>query len=363
MRILFFYYSMHFGGAERMISLLANSMAEHGNAVEIVTMNGEASFYPLASSVRYVPMNIAKNSSGCIDAVRNNLRALRTIRQTFSAFRPDVVLCFSTEYQLRAWLARGLQGYCIIGSERANPYSQPKGIWSVIRKPVSMLCDGFIFQTVGVQALFPKAAQHKSIVLHNMVDTAQFQAAELPWAQRSGLCAVGRMDAGKCFDDLLRALALVVKRHPQAHLDLFGDGAERQNLERLAQELGLTESVSFHGRSQTVLQEYARHKIFVMTSRSEGMPNVLLEAMASGCACVSTDCDFGPSDLIVSGENGFLVPVHDVEAIAGRICALLEDDGLCEQLGCRARAIRETHDTACIGDQFYRYLEQRLQER
>ena len=97
-----------------------------------------------------------------------------------------------------------------------------------------------------------------------------------------------------------------------------------------------------------------------MTSRSEGMPNVLLEAMASGCACVSTDCDFGPSDLIVSGENGFLVPVHDVEAIAGRICALLEDDSLCEQTGRRARAIRETHDTACIGDQFYRYLEQRL---
>ena len=361
MRILFFHYSMQAGGAERMISLLANDLSHRGGRVKIVTLDHLPSFNPLAPDILYMPLNTARHSRNAADAIKNNLFTLQRLRQALKAFQPDVVIAFYPNTELFAYLARGhAHRYCLIGSERANPHTWSKSIWSAIRKPVSMLCDGFIFQTAGVQALFPKATQRKSIVLHNMINAAQFQAAELPWAQRSGLCAVGRMDAGKCFDDLLRALALVVKRHPQAHLDLFGDGVERQNLERLAQELGLSEAVSFRGRSQTVLQEYARHKIFVMTSRSEGMPNVLLEAMASGCACVSTDCDFGPSDLIVSGENGFLVPVHDVEAIAGRICALLEDDSLCEQTGRRARAIRETHDTACIGDQFYRYLEQRL---
>ena len=93
-----------------------------------------------------------------------------------------------------------------------------------------------------------------------------------------------------------------------------------------------------------------------LISKHEGLPNVLMEALASGCACVAANCDFGPSELICDGENGFLVPVHDPDAMADRLCLLLEDKMLCRRLSETAVSIRDTHDIARLGASLRSYL-------
>lgn len=363
MKILFYHYSMQTGGAERAIALLSNYAVRQGDEVTILTKDNAPSFYTLDPRIRLIHLNTACSSANKVEAIKNNLYGLARLKSALRSCKPDVVICFGavSNSLFQAWLVK--ERRCkLIGSERANPLEWPKSIWLKLTPWISTKCDGFIFQTTGVRDLYPVKTQEVSIVLQNSIDTTAFEQAEFPWDARAGICAVGRLDSVKCFDDLLRAFAIVHQRFPEAHLDLYGDGPERARLQELANALDLGTAVIFRGSNQKIISEYARHKLFIMTSRSEGMPTVLLEALASGCACVSTDCDFGPSDLIRDGENGFLVPVHDIDAAADRLCRLLEDDVLSRRFGEAAKSIRETNSVEKIGDAFRTYVRRIIDE-
>lgn len=359
MKILFYQSSLQAGGAERAVALLANYVVQQGDEVTIFLKDKMPPFYPLDPRISLVHLDTDRSSRSKWGAIKNNLYGISRLRSALRACKPDVAICFGavSNSLFQTWLVKGHR--CkLIGSERANPLEWPKSFWLKIAPWISTKCDGFIFQTTGARSLYPLKTQKRSIILQNSVDTQAFKQAEKAWDARTGVCAVGRLDSVKCFDDLFRAFAIVHKRFPDVHLDLYGDGPERARLEELADTLDIGTTVTFRGNSQQIISEYAKHKLFVMTSKSEGMPTVLLEAMASGCACVSTDCDFGPSDLIQDGENGFLVPVHDIDAIADRLCRLLEDDALGRRLGEAAKGIRETNSVEKIGEAFRRYVQQ-----
>lgn len=357
MKLLFFHSSMQAGGAERNIALLSNYAVCQGDDVTIVTMDERPPFYQINPSITQIRLDCSRQSKNVLEALRNNFRTCRAIKKAYRSQRPDFVICFGPNTALLSFLARGVMKYRIISSEATNPYLCQTGFWNKSKKWISLLCDGFLFQTEGARRYYPASTQKKSIIFQNGINSSIFESNVYPWEKREHICAVGRMDDWvKCFDDLLTAFSKVQKKHPSVKLDIYGDGILRTELEAMSKRLGLQSSVIFHGRCSTILEEYSKHKLFVMTSRLEGLPNALMEAMASGCACVSTDCDFGPSELIRDGENGFLVPVHDVDAIAERLCVLLEDDELCHRLGEAATEIRKTHDIECVGNVFRNYL-------
>lgn len=356
MKFLFYHHSMQTGGIERTISLLSHYLTMCGHEIAIVTMDDKPSFYSIHSKVRYVALNTARVSTGKADAIKNNFFAIQAVKKELKFFRPDMVVCFQPNTLLFSWLARGGMSCRIIGSEPANPYHWNEGFWNRAKKWIALCADGYMFQTAGAQSYYRPKTRKNSFVISNILESEQFIEAELPWDERKNLCAVGRLIDGKRFDDLLRAISLVAKKYPDVHLNLYGDGPARKKLEALCAELGLQNTVRFCGRNNQIVGEYAKHKIFVMTSESEGLPNVLIEAMASGCACVSTNCDFGPAELIQDGKNGFLVPVHDVDAIADRVCKLLEDDALSKQFGENAKSIREKNCPEQVGKQFLDYV-------
>lgn len=148
---------------------------------------------------------------------------------------------------------------------------------------------------------------------------------------------LGRLDAQKGLDVALDAWARVIARRPAAHLVLAGDGPARTALEKKARELGLAERVRFLGTRPDPERLLQAGRIFVLPSRSEGMSNALLEAMATGLGCVATRIG-GNSDLMEHGGTGLLVPPGDSEALADALLALLEDVGLRIRLGAAARA-------------------------
>lgn len=361
MKIAFFHYSMQAGGAERTIANLSNYLVEKGDSVTIITADDRPAFYVLDQRVRQCSIHTARVSKNTWQAVQNNLFTVRQLKKVFREISPDIVICFETTSLFPVWLARNHRSYKIIGSERTNPFLDNGGFWNRIKGWISARCDGFVFQTAGARSYYPPKTQERSIILGNPLDPMQYESTRRDWSTRADLCAAGRLAAVKCFDDLLKAFAIVIRQYPSAALDLYGDGPEGERLEELAQQLGLQQNVHFCGRTQDMRSAYSQHKIFVMTSCLEGMPNVLMEALANGCACVATNCDFGPSELIRDGENGFLVPVHDVDAIAQYLCRLLGDDGLCRSLGEQAEAIRNTHSLEAIGCRFRQYLLQMLQ--
>ncbi len=149
------------------------------------------------------------------------------------------------------------------------------------------------------------------------------------------ILAVGRLVPAKDFSTLLKAFAYIHAKRP-ARLIILGEGRERPTLEKLAEELGIASNLSLPGFEDNPYAFMAQASVFVLSSRLEGLPNALLEALACGCPVVSTNCRSGPQEILDNGTFGTLVPVGDDKALAAAILRTLEHPPNTEKLRARA---------------------------
>lgn len=145
--------------------------------------------------------------------------------------------------------------------------------------------------------------------------------------------AVGRLAYEKNFPSLIKAWSIVASAHPDWKLDIFGDGGDYSLISSVITKEGLLEQVSLKGTTIDIRKELLSSSIFIMTSRYETFSLALLEALGCGLPIVSYDCPFGPRAVINNGQNGYLVPLDNETALADRICQLISNDGLRQQIG------------------------------
>jgi len=148
--------------------------------------------------------------------------------------------------------------------------------------------------------------------------------------------SVGKLDAQKGYDILVEAWKLVAVKHPDWVLTIFGEGPWESMLGNRIKELDLVDQIKLHRNITDVVSQYLNSSIYVMSSRYEGLPMVLIEAMSCGLPIVSFDCEFGPRELIIDGESGLLVPPDNLEQLAEKICILIEDENLRKKMGVKA---------------------------
>ncbi len=180
-------------------------------------------------------------------------------------------------------------------------------------------------------------------VVYNPVVTADLTELEKvepddPWLADGGpvVLAAGRLVPAKGFDHLLAAFA-ELNTDPSARLVILGEGPERTALDRLARDLGINDRVRFAGFDPNPFRYMSRCAVFVLSSRYEGLPGALIQAMACGAAVVACDCPAGPAEIVEDGVDGFLVPPGDRPAMVARIAALLDDPEMRRRLGEVAR--------------------------
>jgi glycosyltransferase involved in cell wall biosynthesis len=164
--------------------------------------------------------------------------------------------------------------------------------------------------------------------------------------------AAGRLTRQKGFDRLLPAWRELAQRYPDWKLEIFGDGRERESLQSQIDELGIGASVRLAGFTSQLDDELARASLYVMTSREEGFPMVLIEAMGVGLPAVSVDCDTGPRDIITDGVDGYVVPEEDQPALVAAMSELMSDRDKRRSFGAAARAVVERYDAAAIAERW-----------
>ena len=156
------------------------------------------------------------------------------------------------------------------------------------------------------------------------------------------IVAVGRLTAQKNFASLIRAFSRVAEIHPDWNLEIYGEGEEREALQRQIDGLSLEQNVCLCGNISRVQEKMLGASCFVLSSLFEGLPLVMLEAMSCGLPVVSYDCPCGPKDIITDGVDGFLVATGDERMLADRICGIIENPDMRAEMG--AAALRKSEN-------------------
>jgi glycosyltransferase involved in cell wall biosynthesis len=335
-RLIFVISSLGGGGAERVISLMANDFAARGREVTLVTLAGknEASAYPLHPAVKRGYLNALGKSR---NALADNFDRIRKLRRIFRESRSDAIISFMESTNILTLLAAMGLGRRVLISDRIDPSSYSYGrIWRLLRNLVYPLADKVVVQTKAAVTHYPRYLAGRMVVIANPLQP-RAGSHEKKASGAVFICGMGRLTRQKGFDVLLRALQRVVKKHPSVHLKIWGEGEERESLKILRDSLGLTDYVEFPGFTDDAAGALEEADIFVLSSYFEGFPNVLLEAMQAGAAVISTDCPNGPAEIITPGEDGLQVPPGDAHALAEALEKLIHNEAERCRLAANAR--------------------------
>ncbi|RMG37224.1 MAG: glycosyltransferase family 4 protein [Planctomycetota bacterium] len=362
MRVTVVIHSLTGGGAERIAAELAGICAERGCSTSLVSMDRPRSGeYALDARVTRRDLDVLGTSRGPWDAVRSNRQRIRSLRQALQTLHPDVVVSLTEKTNVLTLLAAGPLGIPVVVSERVDPRQHRVGsAWSLLRRLTYRRAAALVVQTRSVAEWARRIAPHVPVtVIPNAVRTppAWVQTRRGRGQRNQQVVGIGRLEPQKGFDLLLTAFARVIQTCPQATLTLVGEGSQRASLEAGVRELGLAERVRFSGRLADVWEVLAAADVFVLSSRYEGFPNALLEAMAAGVACVAFDCPSGPGEIIRHGCDGLLVPTGDVDALAAAVTRLLRDEALRRRLGEAARAVVDRFDERTYADRWMAVLQ------
>lgn len=355
MKIIFVISAMNGGGAERVLATLANRYVDQGNQVTILMVAGDESAYPLDQRVHSLSIGQPSHGNSFVQ-----IKRLLAMRNYFKQHRDSVIVSFGTEINLFTILSSlGLKNKVIV-SERNDPNQCS---YKKVRDAVYGLCRNFVFQTEDARRCFSSKIQRNSVVIPNPIRRELPEAVSVDsdcCIREKKIAAVGRLEPQKNHTLLLKAFAGFHEAYPEWELHIFGQGSLEQKLKQQVTIQGIEKSVFFEGFQSDVLERIRPYGMYVLSSDYEGISNSLMEAMAMGIPCISTDCPIGGSALCTQdGENGLLVPVGDATALKKAMERIAGDKHLAEELGKNAVSVRERFSENVIAEKWHRYIERR----
>ena len=352
MKILFFVSSLNAGGAERVATTLANAWAKQGNEVVLVPtyLAQRTSFYQVDDDVTLTWL--ADVPGHAVSRKVPGLGKWVQIRTLIKATQPDVVVSFLTNVNVNVLIASMGMDVPVVVSERTNPvYSQSAGkLLQLLRRLTYRRARFVVMQTQAsvepFKALVPGVRDvavvpnplPPSMPAPRMTDDSALPIYQASDCSVKHIVAMGRLVATKQFDVLMDVFGQLASRHPQWCLTIWGDGPLRASLEQQIEKKGLTGRIVLAGRTSDPWQALSRADIFAMTSRVEGFPNVLMEAMALGLPCVALDCPSGPAELTRNGQDARLLPLQQPDALVDALDNLMRDASARRVLGRQAAA-------------------------
>ena len=319
MKVMFYINHLGHGGAERVMVNLAKQFAENGDDVTIATSFRAENEYELSDKVRRI--NILSEYPTSFFA--RNFQLIKRLRKLVKNEKPDMMVSFMAEPNFRAVSACLFTKTKSIISVRNDPNKEyPTGVFRFLAKTLYRCADGVVFQTDDAQNWFPKAIRKKSRIIFNQV-ADKFYNTDCK-DERSGIVTVGRLTNQKNHKMLISAYAKIADEITD-DLVIYGDGELRDDLSAYAESLGISNRVFLPGVVDNVECVINSAKLFVLSSDYEGMPNALMEAMALGVPCISTDCPCGGPKMLF-GDDRYLVSVGDENALADKMLYVLKPE-------------------------------------
>ena len=361
MRVVFITNSIGFGGAEKMVAFVSNSLCRRGHEVSIIDFNA------FGEKINVIQQTFEDSicvktydgrQGGELSRIKKFLFAYRSILKS----NVDVIVGFTAFPNYVGRLIGWFKGIPSIMSERGNPYVtiNKKNLHSLLELIVINQSDGGVFQMEGAKSFYGRKLQERATIIPNPI-FIQKPIREVPFDQREKtVVSVGRLDNyQKRYDIMVKAFSLFVKKNPEWILKMYGDGADVELIRDWVLKEGLVDKVRFMGVSRNPMEDIRKEGMFLITSDFEGISNALLEAMAVGMPCVSTDSAPGGARMLISdGHNGLLAPIGDPLAIAEAMNRFVENPNLAKSCAKNAREVIKRFAADKLIDSWEAYLKE-----
>jgi glycosyltransferase involved in cell wall biosynthesis len=304
------------------------------------------------SSALYHPADIRKHNH----SLWTDLQLVRHMR------RAEGIAIASRPGQIIQLADLALPGLITVGLEQMNLGSHAKNLRKAMIRRYRKL-DGLAVLTDQDRQAYERAMNGTAPPMWRLPNTVR--EIEPPRADLSAkrIFAAGRLTPQKGYDFLLDAWAPVARKHPDWELKICGNGQSRSRLEERIEEEGIGGQTILAGPTNDVPGEMAQASVYALSSRFEGFPLVLVEAMSKGMACVAFDCPTGPADIIDDHRNGLLVPAKDVDGLRTALLEMIEDEELRRRCGEAAIETARDYTMAAIGPKWEEMLQALLQQR
>ncbi len=350
MKIGFVIGSLKYSGAEKIARYLTESFATQGHNVSVLLL-GEQKPCEDITGIKQIPLFITGNR------YTRFLKRQKAIRETVEKEKFDVVVSFGVVYNLDVMEALKNVRIPVILCERNDPYTDPhRKILRLRRNLIYKKATGYVFQTERIADFFGKEIKSRSIVIPNFIEK-RYEKTDTQNNENIIVITARLAERQKNISMLLRVFKKFSLNHDYK-LYIVGDGPDRAMYEKYIKENHMFDKVILTGR-QNVIPYLEKAKFFVLTSNYEGMPNSLIEAMAMGLPCVSTDCSGGgAAALIDDGINGILIPVNNEDKLFEAMTKIADDGEMRTKLADEAYKINETLEINKIISMWKNYIEE-----
>lgn len=338
MKILLVIHSLNsVGGAETILVHYANYFVSKGDVVSICILDNENVYFDLDSRLSLYRKESDKNSF---------LSQIMFIKSTIKQFNPDIVLSSVSAVNILSTIAANMAKKPIVMAEHSSYANGLKNkVWKFLRRLVYPFADKLIILTEE-----DKEKYHYVKDVQVLRNPLMLHQNHVGLERENIIFAAGRLEYIKGFDMLIEAFSTL--NQPNWKLMIAGEGSERKALESLIESLNLKEKVILLGFVEDMEYVYRNASIFVLSSRTEGFPGALCEAMGYGCASIAFDCETGPKEIIHHGESGILVPANDVKKLSQEMDQLINDKERRVFLGKNAQSIKDELDIERLGTQW-----------
>lgn len=341
--ICFYIGSLHKGGAERVFVNLAGYFQEKGYQVTMVTQYQfpAAEEYALPPGVRRVLSDLTEAELSN-SRIINFCRRVSKLRRIWKREKPNLVLsCIGKNNFMTVVTTMFTKTKAVVSVVGEAKEEYPGRLMRLLANLLFPLAGGIILQTERSRYFFHRIVQKRAVILPNSLNP-DFIRPRYEGKREERIVSVGRMDANKNHEMMIRAFAALAKRYPAYTLTIYGEGELRGHLEALAAELGVADRVFLPGVIPDVARQTRRAALFLLTSYSEGVSNALIEALASGLPVIATDVPSGGTvELITDGMNGLIIPAGNGKALEQAMDRVLGDPDYGDRLGREAAKIQE----------------------
>ena len=324
------------GGIERIVSRKASILAaRYGHDVTIISVYEDSRpvRYPLDESIKVVHLHVPwteKTANPVTLFFRRAgtlMKAAARLNKALKAAKPDIVFFTTTLGALLLPLCR-TKAKTVFESHLARKYTPYNAFFNF----TEMKADAIVCLTNGDA----KEYRHgrRIDIIPNFIEKPKAYVEN--YAVKRAV-AVGRLERQKGFDILIDCWKTAVEKHPGWRLDIYGEGPLHDELQAQIDSLGLQETIKLCGTCTDMADRYALYSLHLMTSRYEGQGIVLMEAQAAGLPSVVFDYEYGASDIVTDGLNGFLVPQGDILTFTARLVEIMDSEAMRSQFGIQAK--------------------------